>query len=55
MRQLPGSGCLTRAAYSRPTLDKEIDMIRKKIPFFSDEDRVKILGGNAAKLWDFSV
>ena len=48
----PGSA---RAAYSRPTLDKEIDMIRKKIPFFSDEDRVKILGGNAAKLWDFSV
>jgi len=42
-----------RAAYKRPTLDKEIDLIRKRIPFFTREDREKILGLNAARLWDF--
>jgi predicted TIM-barrel fold metal-dependent hydrolase len=43
-----------RAAYERPPLDKEIDLIRKKIPFFSPEDREKILGRNAARLWGFA-
>ena len=43
-----------RAAYSRPTLDKEIDLIRSKTPFFSKEDSEKILGRNAARLWSFS-
>ena len=42
-----------RAAYKRPTLAKEIDLIRKEIPFFSQEDREKILGRNAAELWGF--
>ena len=44
----PGSA---RAHYKRPTLDKEIDLIRKEIPFFSAEDRRKVLGVNAARLW----
>ncbi len=42
-----------RAAYKRPPLDKEIDVIRKEIPFFTGEDREKILGRNAAHLWGF--
>jgi predicted TIM-barrel fold metal-dependent hydrolase len=42
-----------RAAYGRPTLNKEIDLIRTKIPFFTKEDREKILGHNAAALWGF--
>ncbi|MDP6556519.1 MAG: amidohydrolase family protein [Pirellulaceae bacterium] len=42
-----------RAAYNRPPLDKEIDLIRKEIPFFTREDREKILGRNAAALWGF--
>ena len=42
-----------RAAYNRPTLDKDIDMIRKEFPFLTDEDREKILGRNAAALWGF--
>jgi len=42
-----------RAAYNRPTLDKEIDLIRKEIPFFTREDHEKILGRNAAHLWGF--
>ena len=46
----PGSA---RAAYQRPTLDKEIALIDKEIPFFTEEDREKILGRNAAKLWEF--
>jgi predicted TIM-barrel fold metal-dependent hydrolase len=44
----PGSA---RAAYKRPTLDQEIALIDKEIPFFTAEDRSKILGGNAARLW----
>lgn len=42
-----------RAAYGRPTLTSEIDLIRKKIPFFTQEDREKILGRNAMELWRF--
>ena len=41
-----------RAAYERPTLAKEIDLIRM-MPFFTNEDREKILGRNAARLWGF--
>ena len=40
-----------RAAYHRPTLAKELALINKGIPFFTDEDRAKILGLNAAKIW----
>jgi predicted TIM-barrel fold metal-dependent hydrolase len=43
-----------RAAYDRPSLDKEIDLFRKLIPFFTAEDRQKILGGNASRLWGFT-
>ncbi|MEQ8787602.1 MAG: amidohydrolase family protein [Pirellulaceae bacterium] len=42
-----------RAAYKRPTLDKELDLFRQEMAFFSAEDVAKILGGNAAKLWGF--
>ena len=42
-----------RAAYDRPTLGKEIELIRQEIPFFTPEDREKILGSNAARLWGF--
>ena len=44
-----------RAAYGRPTLDKEISLIRSEIPFFTKEDREKILGRNAAHLWGFKA
>ncbi len=40
-----------RAGFQRPTLDKEIGLIRTEIPFFTDEDREKILGRNAARVW----
>jgi predicted TIM-barrel fold metal-dependent hydrolase len=42
-----------RTHYKRPSLDKEIDLMRNEIPFFTAEDRDKILGRNAAKLWGF--
>ncbi len=41
-----------RAFYKRPTLDKEINLF-ELMPFFTGEDRQKILGGNALKLWGF--
>lgn len=44
-----------RAAYMRPTLDREIDLFRRRIPFFTPEDREKILGRNAASLWGFAA
>ncbi len=43
-----------RGAYNRPTLGEEIALIRDKMPFFSKEDTAKILGLNAAKLWNLS-
>ncbi|MEO1971472.1 MAG: amidohydrolase family protein, partial [Pirellulaceae bacterium] len=48
----PGSA---RAAYKRPSLINEIDLIRKTIPFFTPLDREKILGRNAAQLWGFKL
>ena len=46
----PGSA---RAGYKRPPLNKEIELIRNLIPFFSKSDREKILGRNAQALWGF--
>jgi predicted TIM-barrel fold metal-dependent hydrolase len=43
----------TRAQAGRPSLREELDLIRKEIPFFPAEDREKILGRNATKLWGF--
>ncbi len=43
----------TRAQADRPSLDDELALIRKEIPFFTAKDRAKILGENAAKLWGF--
>ena len=44
-----------RRAYQRPTLAEEIDLVEKQIPFFSPQDRAKILGVNAAKLWAVKI
>jgi predicted TIM-barrel fold metal-dependent hydrolase len=41
----------TRAQAGRPTLKQELDLVRTEIPFFTAQDREKILGHNAAKLW----
>jgi L-fuconolactonase len=43
----------TRAQAGRPSLEQELDLIRKEIAFFSAADREKILGRNAARLWAF--
>jgi predicted TIM-barrel fold metal-dependent hydrolase len=43
----------TRAQADRPTLAQELALIRREIPFFTTEDRAKILGRNAAKVWGF--
>ncbi|MFO0948786.1 MAG: amidohydrolase family protein [Planctomycetota bacterium] len=48
----PGSA---RAAYHRPTLRQEIDLIGAGLPFLAPDDRAKILGNNAAKLWGFQT
>src|SRR5262245_50417154 len=43
----------TRGEAGRPSLQEELDLVRKEIPFFTAAEREKILGGNAAKLWKF--
>jgi predicted TIM-barrel fold metal-dependent hydrolase len=45
----------TRAQADRPTLTQELDLIRKEIPFFTATDREKVLGRNAARLWQFDM
>lgn len=54
-RMLWGTGFpgATRAQDGRPSLTEELNLIRKEIPFFTAEDREKILGRNAARLWKF--
>lgn len=44
----------TRAQAGRPSLAQELGLVRKEIPFFSAENRERILGRNAAKLWGFA-
>ena len=44
----------TRAQAGRPSLEQELALVRQEIPFFSAEDREKILGRNAAALWKFA-
>ena len=44
-----------RAAYNRPNVTDELAMIRKHIPFFTADDRQKILGENAARIWRIPV
>lgn len=44
-----------RAAYGRPTLEREIALVDQEMPFFTKQDRAQILGGNAARLWGFKT
>lgn len=46
----PGS---TRTDNGRPDLAHELELFQKDIDIFTEEDRSKILGLNAAKLWGF--
>ncbi len=43
----------SRRENHRPPLEQELALIRTEIPFFTSEDRAKILGRNAARLWKF--
>jgi len=45
----------TREQAGRPSLEEELALIQKEIPFFTEKDRAKILGENAAKLWGFEA
>jgi predicted TIM-barrel fold metal-dependent hydrolase len=45
----------TRAQAGRPSLQEELDLIRKQIAFFTAADQEKILGRNAAALWGFEA
>ena len=40
------------AAYNRPTLARELALIREEIPFSTASDRARILGLNATRIWN---
>ena len=42
-----------RAQAGRPPLSEELELIRSEIPFFTLEERRRILGSNAVSLWRF--
>ena len=44
-----------RANFGRPPLDQEIALIRDIIPGFSADDRAKILGRNAARVYGIDL
>ncbi|QDU80839.1 4-sulfomuconolactone hydrolase [Polystyrenella longa] len=48
----PGS---SRAHYQRPKVEEELDLVRKHLSFLNDDDKRKILGENAYKLWQFGT
>ena len=52
-RLLWGTGYpgVVRTDYQQPTVQQELDLIRKHVPFFTTQDRAKILGLNAARIW----
>ncbi|MCI0624062.1 MAG: amidohydrolase [Acidobacteria bacterium] len=44
----------TRTQAGRPSLEHELTLIRREIPFFSPQEREKVMGQNAARLWRFA-
>ena len=40
-----------RADFQRPTVKQELELIRQHMPLFTAQDRAKILGLNAARIW----
>jgi len=44
-----------RAHYKCPTLKQELDLIRTELPYLTAEDKPKILGLNAARIWKLDV
>jgi len=44
-----------RARFNCPNLKQELDLIRQEIPFLTTEDKNKILGLNAARIWNLKV
>ena len=43
-----------RAAYERPSLAEELALVREEMTFFNSDDLEKILGLNAARIWNLS-
>ena len=44
-----------RGSYGRPTLEEELALVRDELPFLDDEAREKMLGRNAALVWNLRV
>lgn len=44
----------TRTQAGRPSLEQELTLVRREIPFLSPQEQEKVLGRNAARLWRFA-
>ena len=44
----------TRAQAGRQTLEQELALVRREIPFLTSDERARLLGRNAARLWGFA-
>ena len=40
-----------RVKHNWPTLDQELRLVREELPFLTDAQRERILGGTAAEIW----
>ncbi|MCG8625870.1 MAG: amidohydrolase, partial [Proteobacteria bacterium] len=40
-----------RLKHNWPTLDQELRLVREGLPFLTDAQRERILGGTAAEIW----
>ncbi len=43
-----------RLKHNWPSLEQELRLIQEGLPFLNDDDRERILGGTAARIWDCS-
>ena len=41
-----------RVKHNWPTLDQELRLVRERLPFLTDTQRERILGGTAAEIWE---
>lgn len=44
-----------RQKHNWPSLAQELQLIREGLPFLTDDDRERILGGTAAQIWDLTT
>ena len=44
-----------RQKHNWPSLEQELRLIQERLPFLTDDDKDKILGGTAAQIWNLTT